>query len=85
MSHQELFGAFPIAAEGNCLDPKPNALMGELRGSSRNGAFFRALRDLLNMLPSHEALDFFADESGLSSEDQMGRCGRYWMRGRYCR
>ncbi len=76
MSYQALFGAFPIAAEGNCLDPKPNALVGELRGSSRNGAFFRALRDLLNALPSHEALGFFADES--SASGQRGSDGTRW-------
>ena len=63
MSYQALFGAFPIASEGSCLDPKPNSLVGDLRGSSRNGAFFRGLRDLLNALPSHEALRFFADEA----------------------
>lgn len=76
MSYQENFGAFPIGAEGNCLDPKPNAMVGELRGSSRNGAFFLALRDLLNVFPSHEALGFFADES--SNPEQRKSDGALW-------
>jgi hypothetical protein len=76
MSYQALFGAFPIVSEGSSLDPKPNALVGELRGSSRNGAFFRGLRDLLNALPSHEALRFFADE--LTSPEQRRADGTVW-------
>lgn len=61
MSYLALFGAFPIAPQGSCLDPMPNDAVGVLRGGSRNGVFFDALGGLLNTLPSHEALRFFAD------------------------
>lgn len=64
MSHTALFGAFPIASHGDGLDPVPDARVGALRGGSRNGAFFHALGDLLDALPSHDELRFFADAPG---------------------
>jgi hypothetical protein len=60
MSHQALFGAFPISPEGSGLDPKPDDAVGELRGSSRNGAFSRGLGELLDTLQGHEQLRFLA-------------------------
>jgi hypothetical protein len=62
MSYTSLLGAFPIAAEGSSLDPKPNKLVGELRGVSRNGVFFRVVRELLSALPGHASLRFLAHE-----------------------
>lgn len=62
MSYTALFGAFPIAQEGDCLDPKPNALVGELHGSSRNGSFFHVVRALLSALPKYDSLRFLAHE-----------------------
>lgn len=62
MSYTTLFGAFPIAREGNSYDPKPNALVGDLRGSSRNGVFFRVIRELLGVLPMYESLQFLGHE-----------------------
>jgi hypothetical protein len=68
MSHQSLFGAFPISTEGGGLAPEPDVAVGELRGSSRNGAFFRGLGELLDTLPAHEALRFLAaDGTALGS------------------
>lgn len=68
MSYQALFGAFPIAAAGTDLNPKPDDRVGELRASSRNGALFRALGELLDALPDHEALRFLAvGESSVES------------------
>lgn len=62
MSYTSLFGAFPIASEGGSLAPKPNELVGELRGSSRNGVFCRIVRELLSALPAYESLRFLAHE-----------------------
>ena len=63
MSYWSLFGAFPIASEGDSLAPKSNELVGELRGSSRGGAFCRVVRELLSALPEHESLRFLAHEN----------------------
>lgn len=62
MSYTALVGAFPIASEGGSLNPKPSELVGELRGSSRNGVFFRVLREMLSALPAYESLRFLAHE-----------------------
>ncbi|MBK9395657.1 MAG: hypothetical protein IPP85_02545 [Propionivibrio sp.] len=62
MSYTSLFGAFPIAAQGGSLSPKPNELVGELSGSSRNGVFCCVVRELLSALPEYEALCFLAHE-----------------------
>jgi hypothetical protein len=64
MSYTSLFGAFPISARGDSLDPEPNGLVGELHGSSRNGAFFHVLRQLLGCLPASGSLRFLAHEPG---------------------
>ena len=62
MSYTSLFGAFPIASEGGSFAPKPNELVGELCGSSRNGVFCRVVRELLSALPVYESLRFLAHE-----------------------
>lgn len=62
MSYTSLFGAFPIASEGDSLAPKPSELVGELGGSSRSGVFFRIVRELLSALPEYESLRFLAHE-----------------------
>lgn len=64
MSFHALLGAFPIAQSGDSLQPHPHVSVGELRASSRGGAFFLACRDLLNALPGHEVLRFIACEHG---------------------
>lgn len=64
MSYTSLLGAFSIAPEGDSLDPRPNALVGEIRGSSRNGTFFRVVRELLDVLPRYGTLRFLAHEPG---------------------
>lgn len=62
MSYTTLFGAFSIAPEGDDLDPRPNALVGEIHGSSRNGTLFRVVRELLGVLPLYGTLRFLAHE-----------------------
>jgi hypothetical protein len=63
MSYTSLFGAFPIASDGDSFDPKPNEFVGDLRGGSRNGVFFRVMRELLTVLPAHASLRFLAHEA----------------------
>ncbi len=64
MSHHSLLGAFPIDAAGDSLEPRPDARIGELHASSRNGTFGQIVRDLLDLLPGHESLRFLAGEPG---------------------
>jgi hypothetical protein len=64
MSFHTLLGAFPIHADGDSLEPVPNDRVGELRGSSRSGAFARACSELLDVLPGHESLRFLANQDG---------------------
>lgn len=62
MSFTTLVGAFPIAAQGEALEPQPHAQVGELHGSSRSGAFHDTMRDLLRALPGHEGLRFLTHD-----------------------
>jgi hypothetical protein len=63
MSFHTLLGAVPIDPSLESLDPKPNARVGELRASSRGGAMFRSISELLSALPDHEILRFIGHEA----------------------
>ena len=64
MSFHSLLGAFAIAPSGDSLEPAANDAVGELRASSRGGAFTQTMGQLLDVLPGHEALRFLAREAG---------------------
>lgn len=63
MSFHTLFGAVPIDPSLESLDPKPDARVGELCASSRGGAMFRSVAELLNAVPGHEILRFVAHQA----------------------